>query len=303
MNQLLDLSSDYGLIWWAVSYVVFVSLNIVRIETTFCVQAFTTVVSVLILVVFYIGAATKLSYTEWVSDVDWDYPRGWDGAVKGDSFALWFYLAIEELPLAVEVTINPKRANEIDNSSSPLLAGYKSVFGDNRTTLGFSWVLVLGLIASFHSFVFCMGQLLYAIARDALLDFPLFLVLHYIIGDTRLGSVLINLALIGAVISYSFQLTSLIRMRIKEPNRARPDCSPFGIPGAMVPMILCVVGMVSIIYSGTSSYEFLASIIVAILYFSIGAVYFFMRVRPRIQAAPTPNLREYMLSNESSKTQ
>ncbi|CAH0514712.1 unnamed protein product [Peronospora belbahrii] len=218
-------------------------------------------------------------------------------------------------------------ANEIDNSSSPLLAGYKSVFGDNRTTLGFSWVLVLGLIASFHSFVFCMGQLLYAIARDGYLPqaltklhpirgtvylsliagssigFSVVLVLHYIIGDTRLGSVLINLALIGAVISYSFQLTSFIRMRIKEPNRARPDCSPFGIPGAMVPMILCVVGMVSIIYSGTSSYEFLASIIVAILYFSIGAVYFFMRVRPRIQAAPTPNLREYMLSNESSKTQ
>ncbi|KAE8969910.1 hypothetical protein PR003_g28329 [Phytophthora rubi] len=355
MNQLLSLSSDYGPIWWAVFYVLFVSLNIVGIEMTFRVQAVTTVVSVVILLVFYIGAATKVSYSDWVAAFDWQYPAGWDGAVKGYSFALWFYLGIEELPLAVEVTINPERnmpiglmtsistlvvlafctvifnsmispgAEEIYNSSSPLLTGYQSVFGDNSTTSGFSWMLLLGLIASFHSFVFCMGQLLYAIARDGYLPqiltrlhptrgtmyvslitgssigFLVVLVLHYIIGDTRLGSVMINLALIGAVTSYTFQLTSFIRLRIKEPNRPRPYRSPFGIPGAVISMALCVAGMVSIIYSGTSSYEFLASIIVAILYFGIGATYFFLRVQPRIEAAPTPKLRENLLSSVSSK--
>lgn len=355
MNQLLSLSSDYGPIWWLIFYVLFVSLNIVGVEMTFRVQAFTTVVSVLILLVFYVGAATKVSYTEWVSNVGWKYPEGWDGAVKGYSFALWFYLGIEELPLAIEVTVNPERnmpiglvtsistlaclafctvtfnsmispgAEEIYSSSSPLLTGYQSVFGDNSTTSGFSWMLILGLIASFHSFVFCMGQLLYAIARDGYLPqiltrlhptrgtmyvsliagssigFTVVLLLHFIIGDTRLGSVMINLALIGAVISYSFQLTSFISLRLKEPNRPRPYRSPFGVPGALVSMALCVAGMVSIIYSGTSSYEFLASIIVAILYFGIGAVYFFMRVKPRIDAAPTPKLRENLLSNTSSK--
>ncbi|KAK1931075.1 putative transporter [Phytophthora citrophthora] len=355
LNQLLSLSSDYGPIWWAIFYVVFVSLNIVGIEMTFRVQAFTTVVSVLILLVFYIGAATKISYTEWVENINWKYPGGWDGAVKGYSFALWFYLGIEELPLAIEVTVDPERnmpiglvssistlvvmayctvifnsmispgAEEMYNSSSPLLTGYQSVFGDNSTTSGFSWMLILGLIASFHSFVFCMGQLLYAIARDGFLPqiltrlhptrgtmyvslitgsvigFVVVLLLHFIIGDTRLGSVMINLALIGAVISYTFQLTSFIRLRIKEPNRPRPYRSPFGIAGALISMALCVVGMVSIIYSGTSSYEFLASIIVAILYFGIGAAYFFLRVQPRIEAAPTPKLRENLLSNASSK--
>ncbi|OWZ13367.1 Amino acid/polyamine transporter [Phytophthora megakarya] len=355
LNQLLSLSSEYGPIWWAIFYVMFVSLNIVGIEMTFRVQAFTTVVSVLILLVFYVGAATQISYTEWVANVDWQYPGGWDGAVKGYSFALWFYLGIEELPLAVEVTINPERnmpiglvtsistlavlafctvifnsmiypgAEEMYNSSSPLLTGYQSVFGDNSTTSGFSWMLILGLIASFHSFIFCMGQLLYAIARDgylpqiltrlhptrgtmyvsliagSLAGFLVVLVLHYIIGDTRLGSVLINLALIGAVTSYTFQLASFIRLRVKEPNRPRPYRSPFGVPGAIVSMVLCVAGMVSIIYSGTSSYEFLASIIVAILYFGVGATYFFVRVQPRLDKAPTPKLRENLLSNASSK--
>ncbi|KAG7375941.1 hypothetical protein PHYPSEUDO_014829 [Phytophthora pseudosyringae] len=289
---------------------------------TFRVQAFMTVVSVLILLVFYVGAATQVSYTDWVADRDWEFPNGWDGAVKDYSFALWFYLGIEELPLAVEVTVNPERNMPIGLltsihtlvvlASSPLLTGYENVFGDNSTTSGFSWMLILGLIASFHSFVFCMGQLLYAIARDGFLPqiltrlhptrgtmyvsliagssigFLVVLVLHFIIGDTRIGSVMINLALIGAVISYCFQLTSFIRLRMKEPNRPRPYRSPFGVTGALVSMALCVVGMVSIIYSGTSSYEFLASIIVAILYFVIGAVYFFMRVQPRIEANPTP---------------
>ncbi|ETO79454.1 hypothetical protein F444_05837 [Phytophthora nicotianae P1976] len=354
MNQLLSLSSDYGPIWWFVFYVSFVSLNIVGIEMTFRVQAFTTVVSVLILLVFYIGAATKVSYTEWVADRDWKFPNGWDGAVEGYSFALWFYLGIEELPLAVEATINPERnmpiglmssiltlvvlafctvifnstiypgADEIYNSSSPLLTGYESVFGDNGTTSSFSWMLILGLIASFHSFVFCMGQLLYAIARDGYLPhvlttlhptrgtmyasliagssigFMVVLVLHFIIGDTRLGSVLINLALIGAVTSYCFQLTSFIRLRINEPDRVRPYRSPFGVTGAVVSLALCVAGMVSIIYSGTSSNEFLASIIVAILYFGVGAVYFLMRVQPRL-AASTPKMRENLLSSASSK--
>lgn len=355
MNQLLGLSSDYGPIWWAVFYVVFVSLNIVGIEMTFHVQALTTVVSVLILLVFYASAATKVSYTEWVSDVNWEYPSGWDGVVKGYSFAFWFYLGIEELPLAIDETINPERnvpiglvtsistlvilafctvicnsmiypgAEEIHNSSSPLLTGYKSVFGDNRTTSAFSWMLVLGLIASFNSFVFCMGQLLYAIARDGYLPqfltrlhptrgtvylsliagssigFIVVMTLHYTIGDARLGSVMINLALIGAVISYSFQLTSFIQLRIKEPNRIRPYRSPFGVPGAVVSMVLCVAGMISIIYSGTSSYEFLASTIIAIMYFSIGAIYFFRASKPRIEAALAPILRESLLSNASSK--
>ncbi|TDH69386.1 hypothetical protein CCR75_002815 [Bremia lactucae] len=301
INQLLDLTSGYGPIWWFFFYFIFVTLNIVGVEMTFCVQAFTTVISLLLLLVFYIGAATKVSYTEWVSNDNYHFPNGWDGVIKGYSFALWFYLGIEELPLAVEVTINPARnmplglltsivtlvllafctvvfnslifpgAINILNSPSPLLTGYQSVFGDSK---GFSWVLILGLIASFHSFVYCMGQLLYAIARDGYLPqiltwrhptrgttyvsliagstigFAVVIILHYVIGDAHLGSVMINLALIGAVISYSLQLISFIRLRLNEPDRPRPYRSPFGVPGALVSLVLCVAVMISIVYSG-----------------------------------------------------
>ncbi|KAE9313569.1 hypothetical protein PR003_g19465, partial [Phytophthora rubi] len=43
-------------------------------------------------------------------------------------------------------------------NSLPLLTGYKTILGDNSTTSSFTWILVLGLVSSFHSFVFGMGK-------------------------------------------------------------------------------------------------------------------------------------------------
>ncbi|GMF26207.1 unnamed protein product [Phytophthora lilii] len=355
--EIIGVSSDFGPIWWIVCYVVFVTLNVMGVEMTFRVQAAATVMSVLVLLVFYVGAATKISYQDWVVDRDWNY-KGWDGVLQGASFTLWFYLGIEELPLAIDETIEPTKnmprglltsiitliaisfctvifnsmispgADEIYVNSSPLLAGYQTVFGDNSTTSGFTWILIVGLISSFHSFVFCMGKLLYAIACDgylphiltklhptrgttyvslivgSLIALVLVIVLHFAIGDTRLGSVLINLALIGAIVSYIFQLTAFIMLRVRVPERPRPYKSPFGVPGAVVCIILCIFSMVSIIYSGTSSYVFLASVLVAIGYFIIGAVYFVYRVKPRLEVGNGPvsakEFRENLMSSRVS---
>ncbi|KAG6586711.1 Amino acid/polyamine transporter [Phytophthora cinnamomi] len=349
--------SDFGPIWWLACYLIFVTLNIMGVEMTFRVQAAATVMSVIVLLVFYVGAATKISYQDWVVDRDWNY-KGWDGVLQGASFTLWFYLGIEELPLAIDETIEPTKnmprglvtsiitliaisfctvifnsmispgADEIYVNSSPLLAGYQTVFGDNSTTSGFTWILIVGLISSFHSFVFCMGKLLYAIACDgylphiltklhptrgttyvsliagSIIALVLVIVLHFAIGDTRLGSVLINLALIGAIVSYLFQLAAFIMLRIREPERPRPYKSPFGIPGAVVCIILCIFSLVSIIYSGTSSWVFLASVLVAIGYFIIGAVYFVYRVKPRLEVGNGPvsakEFRENLMSSRVS---
>jgi ethanolamine permease len=62
--------------WWAVFYVVFVWINIVGIEAT---MRFTVVINILALGILAIP------------------------------FAIWFYLAIEELPLAAEESHDPKR--------------------------------------------------------------------------------------------------------------------------------------------------------------------------------------------------
>lgn len=337
LNQLLGLGEDYAPLWWILFYVLFVVLNVLGVELSFRIQLVTTLLSVVLLLVFYIAAIPKVSYDQWVVQQDWQFPGGWDGMVKGLSFSLWFYLGIEELPLAVEDTIEPEKnmprglvssiatlvvisfctvtfnslispgAAALSLSGSPLLDGYKSVFGDNSTTSAFTWLLIVGLICSFHSFIYCMGRLLFAIARDGYFPHALTklssrdtayvalisgssiglfvaILLHFIIGDVRLGSVLINLALIGALVSYAFQLVAFIRLRVNEPDRHRPYRSPFGVPGAVVCLVLCALALFSIIYSGVQSSDFLASVIGGIVIFALGGVYFVRVVKPNLSA-------------------
>ncbi|ETV90506.1 hypothetical protein H310_14696 [Aphanomyces invadans] len=152
-------------------------------------QVAKTVLSVEILLLFYMGAISKVDYGLWVKQQDWEWKDNAPGLVNGFSFAMWFFLGIEELPLAIEDTIDlhvnmPKGllssiatllvlafatsffntaiapgAAAIFASVSPLLDGYKTVFGDNSVTSGFSWLLIVGLLASFHSFIYCMARL------------------------------------------------------------------------------------------------------------------------------------------------
>ncbi|TYZ62062.1 hypothetical protein PybrP1_010062 [[Pythium] brassicae (nom. inval.)] len=348
LNQLLELDTDYAPIWWIIFYVVFVALNIMGVELSFRIQLVTTLLSVALLLVFYVAAIPNVSYDKWVVQQDWQFPGGLDGMIKGLSFSLWFYLGIEELPLAVEDTIEPEKnmprglvssiatlvvlsfstvifnsmispgAAAISASGSPLLDGYKSVFGDNSTTSGFTWLLIVGLICSFHSFIYCMGRLLYAIARDGYFPHALTkmsshntahvsliagssiglfvaVLLHFIIGDVRLGSVLINLALIGALVSYAFQLVAFIRLRVNEPDRKRPYRSPFGVPGAVVCLLLCALCLFSIIYSGVQSTDFLASVLGGIIIFTLGGVYYFKAVKPHLSASAKA-IRDPLLS-------
>ncbi|KAG6623396.1 Amino acid/polyamine transporter [Phytophthora cinnamomi] len=123
-----------------------------------------------------------------------------------------------------------------------------------------------------------------------------------------MGSVLINLALLGALISYSFQLVSFIMLRINQPDRQRPYRNPFGVPGAVICLFLCLVCFASIVYSGTSSNHFLIAVITAGIIFVIGTVYYFKSVLPRLksekanQISPRPSkgLRQNLMSIQSN---
>ncbi|CAK4623073.1 hypothetical protein LEN26_011647 [Aphanomyces euteiches] len=337
MNQLLSLEEKISIVWWAVFYVLFTSLNISGVALSFRVQLAATVLSVVILLVFYVGACFKVDYNTWVKDQDWEWKDGAKGLINGFSFSMWFFLGIEELPLAVEETIDPAvnmpkglissiasllflsfataffntaispGASGIFASTSPLLDGYKTVFGDNSVTSGFSWLLIVGLLASFHSFIFCMGRLIMAMARDgylptllayvhpvrqtpiagilvgSIIGLIMTIIMYYAIGFVRLSAVLINLALLGALISYAFQLASFISLRVHEPNLVRPYRSPFGVPGAVLCILLVVYALFTIIHQGTSGSDFLVSIVIAIVYFALGALYYVVLARHHIK--------------------
>ena len=101
-------------IWWLIAYAIFVGLNIAGIETT---MRFTVVICVLslgILLFFFVAALTDFSVDHLTNippegdNSKW-LPFGIEGIFKNLPFAIWFYLAIEELPLAAEESMDPRR--------------------------------------------------------------------------------------------------------------------------------------------------------------------------------------------------
>jgi ethanolamine permease len=186
-------------IWWAIFYVLFVGLNFIGVEASFRFTVFICLLSLAILGVFYIGALTELDFTRWAIDTQggW-FVEGVPGVLYAFPFAIWFYLAIEELPLAAEESADPKRdiprgtiyglltlvvtgvlilflnsgispgAKELaegDASGEPLLAGLRTIFGEGTSASLLGLVAVAGLVASFHTIIYAYGRNIFSLSR------------------------------------------------------------------------------------------------------------------------------------------
>src|SRR5437762_7321368 len=122
-------------------------------------------------------------------------PHGLAGIFPAIPFAIWFYLAIEELPLAAEESHDPKRdipratiwglttliftgalifllnpavrggATTIGVSATPLFDGFKAVFGNNTAAAVLALIGLVGLIASFFTIIYAYGRNTYALSR------------------------------------------------------------------------------------------------------------------------------------------
>lgn len=354
LGAVFDIDNNYAPLWFTLFGVAFTSLNIMGVVASFRVQACASVLCVLLLVTFFCCAAPHLDYNQWVVEQNWKFTN-WSDTVEAIPFVLWFYLGIEELPLANEETIDPEKnmpkgltitmisliflsfGTAIFNSlispgaaamvdvETPLVAGFETIFGATAgITTFFKWLTVIALVTSPNSYFFFMGQLLYAIARDGyypsflakehptngsaygalivggILTVGITIILHYAIGDDNLGSVLINMTLLGGIISYLFQLLSYILLRVKQPQRPRPYRSPFGIPGAVLCFVLSSLALIAVIYTGITNMQFVASIIATVVVYVIGGVYFYRVVQPRLEAkkaAVSPGIVKDMREN------
>jgi ethanolamine permease len=185
--------------WWALAYVVFVGLNTAGVEISFRVTVGVTLLALAILVVFYVGALPHFDLERWalpaLADGSRWLPKGIPGVLAALPFAIWFYLAIEELPLAAEEAHAPQRdmprglllgfatlvvaafltlflnagiapgAEVIGRSEEPLFEGLRTVFGAGLGTRLLALVAVAGLVASFHSIIFAYGRQIYSLSR------------------------------------------------------------------------------------------------------------------------------------------
>lgn len=196
----LDLS-DHLWIWWLVLYVVFVGLNSLGAETSFKFAIVVSIISIAILAVFAVLALAKgavdLGRLNDVGDGSF-MPFGLSGLLAALPFAMWFFLGIEELPLAAEEAKDPQR--DIPKASfwgmvtlvvcaavvfvlnpavtgsakigletpgpadEPLLAGFREFMSADTAALLSAFALI-GLLASLQGIMFAYGRNMYSLSR------------------------------------------------------------------------------------------------------------------------------------------
>src|SRR4029079_16826952 len=94
-------------LWWAVYYIIFVGINILGIEITMRFTVMITVAALAVLAFFFVSVlvsgkfdASLLTNITPDEDASSCLIYGIAGIFPSLPFAIWFYFAIEELPLA-----------------------------------------------------------------------------------------------------------------------------------------------------------------------------------------------------------
>lgn len=195
----LDLSGSMW-IWWIILYVVFIALNAAGANISFKFAIVVSIISIGIILVFSVMAifsglfswdnlwniAPDAGQTEFL-------PHGVIPILFALPFAMWFFLGIEELPLAAEESVNPSRdipkaglwargtlivtgllvlflntgvlgAEATGVSGEPLLDGFRAMVGDQAAAVLALFALV-GLLASLQGIMFAYGRNMYSLSR------------------------------------------------------------------------------------------------------------------------------------------
>ncbi len=206
-------------VWWVAMYLVFVGLNLFGVELSFKVSVLVTLLALGVLTIFWASAlfSGEIDFSRWALNIGVGddgklvelpegggafLPLGVMGILAALPFAVWLFLAIEQLPLAAEESHDPKRdmpkalmlgiatlvfsafmiimlnssipVKAVDGSASgafflgssaePLLDGFRALYG-LETANALSLLAVIGLIASFHTIIFAFGRQVFSLSR------------------------------------------------------------------------------------------------------------------------------------------
>ena len=332
-------------VMWVILYAIFLVVNGLGAAIGFRLAIIVSVISIAILAVFVIIAFATGSFSV---DKLWDVkpdvgqttflPHGFGPVLLVIPFAMWFFLGIEELPLASEETKNPQRdipragivalvtllicavaifivntgvngAAEIQKSGQPLLDGFDLMVPKGLAGLLAIFALI-GLLASLQGIMFAYGRNLYSLSRagyypkalsitgkrqtpvtalvvGAVIGFVLLIIVDRTaaVGGAAAnigGSIVLNIAIWGAVVSYIMQMISFVILRRKFPNAKRPYKSPTGIAGAVIAGIIAAVIFVAFLFN--PGYQ-IAIAAIAIVYI-IGLIVFGLVGRKRLVLSP-----------------
>jgi ethanolamine permease len=355
LGGIFQTSAAMAPVWWIVTYLIFLALNVFGVALSFRVTLIVTILSLAVLVIFWFSAIPNMDFSRWALNIGAGpdgaaielpegngpmFPFGFSGVLATLPFAVWLFLAIEQLPLAAEESVDPKRdmpkgiilgmltlivsafmivllnpsvigvgSFKLATSGEPLLDGFRAIYGQaGAVTLGL--IAIVGLIASFHTIVFAMGRQVYSLSRagyfpaalsvthdtyktphvamivGSVVGLAIMLIMWFALGGetagAKIGSVLLNMAVFGAMFSYILQAVSFILLRKNQPNINRPYRSPLGIPGAVVTII---IGAVTLAYQVRDP-SFFQGVIWVVLWFVIAIVYFALVGRHKLILSP-----------------
>ena len=233
IQDLFDVSWPLWL-WVTIFYVVFVLLNAAGAAASFRFAFVIAIISLAVLVIFFVSALVsgKVDFST-LSDITPDegqstfLPFGVMGVFLAFPFAIWFFLGIEELPLAAEETHTPAKdipkgsiagmftllvsaflvlilnpavlgASATSQSGEPILDGFRAIFPNSNIAALLSLAALTGLIASFQGIMFAAGRNVYSLSRAGY--YPKFLSLT---GERKTPWVaLVASAIVGIVLIF-----------------------------------------------------------------------------------------------------
>ena len=124
LTAIFETPAAFQPVWWIVGYVVFVGLNARGVELSFTVTVIVTLLAIAILLIFFLSAIPFFDFSKYAMNIGVDasgaavelpdghgpfLPLGTHGILAALPFAVWLFLAIEELPLAAEESADPRR--------------------------------------------------------------------------------------------------------------------------------------------------------------------------------------------------
>ncbi|WP_404430647.1 amino acid permease [Microbacterium lacus] len=198
-SELLGLSMP-AWVWWVILYVAFIALNSAGAAISFKFAIVVSIISIGIILVFSLMALFSGAF-DWANL--WNIapdagqteflPHGVLPILFALPFAMWFFLGIEELPLAAEESHNPVRdipraglwaratlivtgllvlflntgvigAEAAGTAGEPLLDGFRAIVGDEAAAV-LALLALVGLLASLQGIMFAYGRNMYSLSR------------------------------------------------------------------------------------------------------------------------------------------
>lgn len=189
-----------GWVWWIILYAIFILLNSAGAAISFRFALIVAVISIAILLVFFVMALASGQFSvDKLFDIVPDagqsafLPHGFLAILFALPFAMWFFLGIEELPLAAEESHSPAKdipragitgmitlvilgalvlllnpgvngSAALGTSGEPLLDGFRAFLPESVAALLAAFALI-GLLASLQGIMFAYGRNMYSLSR------------------------------------------------------------------------------------------------------------------------------------------